>query len=204
MPHGFSTRRASHRASTMPSRGTHHNDDANNTMSNCSPGNGKAIALAHRNCRRPPSPATIADRMSASFVSIPTTRLGSSAYWNVNRPSAAPTSSTLRPRNSTASRIARGSTPNGSTWVAMRSCYNTNNTRACNHSRHAATLWCWTGRMGTGRLEAFSDGVIAIIITIMVLEMKVPRGDSLADLLPVLPVFLSYVLSFVYVGIYWN
>jgi uncharacterized membrane protein len=58
--------------------------------------------------------------------------------------------------------------------------------------------------MRTGRLEAFSDGVIAIIITIMVLEMKAPHGDSLNDLLPVLPVFLSYVLSFVYVGIYWN
>ena len=58
--------------------------------------------------------------------------------------------------------------------------------------------------MRTGRLEAFSDGVIAIIITIMVLEMKVPHGDSLNDLLPMLPVFLSYVLSFVYVGIYWN
>src|SRR2546421_3495040 len=58
--------------------------------------------------------------------------------------------------------------------------------------------------MGTGRLEAFSDGVIAIIITIMVLEMKVPHGDSLNELLPLLPVFLSYVLSFLYVGIYWN
>jgi uncharacterized membrane protein len=58
--------------------------------------------------------------------------------------------------------------------------------------------------MGKGRLEAFSDGVIAIIITIMVLEMKVPHGDHLADLAPLLPVFLSYVLSFVYVGIYWN
>ena len=58
--------------------------------------------------------------------------------------------------------------------------------------------------MTTGRLEAFSDGVIAIIITIMVLEMKVPHGDGLEDLAPLLPVFLSYVLSFVYVGIYWN
>ena len=58
--------------------------------------------------------------------------------------------------------------------------------------------------MGKGRLEAFSDGVLAIIITIMVLEMKVPHGDSLHDLLPLLPVFFSYVLSFVYVGIYWN
>jgi uncharacterized membrane protein len=58
--------------------------------------------------------------------------------------------------------------------------------------------------MGKGRLEAFSDGVIAIIITIMVLEMKVPHGGSFADLQPLLPVFLSYVLSFVYVGIYWN
>jgi uncharacterized membrane protein len=58
--------------------------------------------------------------------------------------------------------------------------------------------------MGKGRLEAFSDGVIAIIITIMVLEMKVPQGATPAALLPVAPVFLSYVLSFVYVGIYWN
>ncbi len=58
--------------------------------------------------------------------------------------------------------------------------------------------------MGTGRLEAFSDGVLAIIITIMVLEMKVPHGDSWASLAPVLPVFLSYVLSFINVGIYWN
>jgi len=58
--------------------------------------------------------------------------------------------------------------------------------------------------MTKGRLEAFSDGVIAIIITIMVLELKVPRGTELADLRPLAPVFLSYVLSFVYVGIYWN
>jgi uncharacterized membrane protein len=59
--------------------------------------------------------------------------------------------------------------------------------------------------MRKGRLEAFSDGVMAIIITIMVLELKVPHGASLHDdLLPLLPVFLSYVLSFVYVGIYWN
>jgi len=58
--------------------------------------------------------------------------------------------------------------------------------------------------MGTGRLEAFSDGVLAIIITIMVLEMKVPHGTSLASLQPLLPVFVSYVLSFVYIGIYWN
>ena len=58
--------------------------------------------------------------------------------------------------------------------------------------------------MGKGRLEAFSDGVIAIIITIMVLELKVPEGGDLAALQHLLPVFLSYVLSFVYVGIYWN
>ena len=58
--------------------------------------------------------------------------------------------------------------------------------------------------MGKTRLEAFSDGVIAIIITIMVLEMKVPHGDSLDSLRPLIPVFLSYVLSFIYVGIYWN
>jgi uncharacterized membrane protein len=54
------------------------------------------------------------------------------------------------------------------------------------------------------RLEAFSDGVLAIIITIMVLEMKVPHGSDLEVLKPVLPVFLSYVLGFVYLGIYWN
>ncbi len=59
-------------------------------------------------------------------------------------------------------------------------------------------------QMGKGRLEAFSDGVIAIIITIMVLEIKVPHGTQWEDLLPLLPVFLSYVLSFVYVGIYWS
>lgn len=58
--------------------------------------------------------------------------------------------------------------------------------------------------MKTDRLEAFSDGVIAIIITIMVLEIKVPHSDNLAALRPLLPVLLSYVLSFVYVGIYWN
>jgi uncharacterized membrane protein len=58
--------------------------------------------------------------------------------------------------------------------------------------------------MGKGRLEAFSDGVIAIIITIMVLEMKVPRGETPRALLPLLPIFLSYVLSYLYVGIYWN
>jgi uncharacterized membrane protein len=55
-----------------------------------------------------------------------------------------------------------------------------------------------------GRVEAFSDGVIAIIITIMVLELRVPIGDSLAALQPLLPKFLSYVLSFIFVGIYWN
>jgi len=54
------------------------------------------------------------------------------------------------------------------------------------------------------RLEAFSDGVIAIVITIMVLEMKIPPGNGLEDLRPLLPAFLSYVLSFVFVGIYWN
>jgi uncharacterized membrane protein len=58
--------------------------------------------------------------------------------------------------------------------------------------------------MKKGRLEAFSDGVIAIIITIMVLELHVPHGKDISDLLPLLPVLLSYVLSFVYVGIYWN
>src|SRR6187549_441784 len=58
--------------------------------------------------------------------------------------------------------------------------------------------------MNKNRLEAFSDGVLAIIITIMVLELKIPHGDDLASLRPLIPVFLSYLLSFVYIGIYWN
>jgi len=58
--------------------------------------------------------------------------------------------------------------------------------------------------MKKGRLEAFSDGVIAIIITIMVLELHVPHGDNISDLAPLLPVIISYVFSFVFIGIYWN
>ncbi len=58
--------------------------------------------------------------------------------------------------------------------------------------------------MGKNRLEAFSDGVLAIIITIMVLELRAPEGEGIAALRPLLPVFLSYALSFVYIGIYWN
>jgi len=58
--------------------------------------------------------------------------------------------------------------------------------------------------MGKNRMEAFFDGVVAIIITIMVLEMKVPHGDSIGTLSPLIPVLLSYVLSFLYLGIYWN
>ncbi|TYQ25741.1 TMEM175 family protein [Pseudanabaena sp. UWO310] len=58
--------------------------------------------------------------------------------------------------------------------------------------------------MTKGRLEAFSDGVIAILITIMVLELKVPHASTLEALRPLIPVFLSYVLSFIYLGIYWN
>jgi uncharacterized membrane protein len=58
--------------------------------------------------------------------------------------------------------------------------------------------------MSKGRLEAFSDGVMAIIITIMVLEMKVPHGADVLALRPLIPIFLSYVLSFMFVGIYWN
>jgi uncharacterized membrane protein len=58
--------------------------------------------------------------------------------------------------------------------------------------------------LGKTRLEAFSDGVIAIIITIMVLGLKVPHGAEFRVLLPLWPVFISYVLSFIYVGIYWN
>ena len=62
---------------------------------------------------------------------------------------------------------------------------------------HAATI-------GKSRLEAFSDGVLAIIITIMVLELKVPHGDSFDAIKPLVPVFFSYALSFIYIGIYWN
>lgn len=58
--------------------------------------------------------------------------------------------------------------------------------------------------MTSNRLEAFSDGVLAIIITIMVLELHVPEGDQLSDLKPLIPTFTSYLLSFIYVGIYWN
>src|ERR1051326_9052601 len=58
--------------------------------------------------------------------------------------------------------------------------------------------------MSKGRMEAFSDGVLAVVITIMVLELKSPHGTGLAALKPLVPVLLSYVLSFVYVGIYWN
>lgn len=58
--------------------------------------------------------------------------------------------------------------------------------------------------MGKGRFEAFSDGVMAIIITIMVLELRVPHGDTMDSLNPLIPKFLSYILSFVYLGIYWN
>jgi len=58
--------------------------------------------------------------------------------------------------------------------------------------------------MGKNRLEAFSDGVLAIIITIMVLELKAPHGDTVAVLIPLVPSLLTYVLSFVYLGIYWN
>lgn len=58
--------------------------------------------------------------------------------------------------------------------------------------------------MSTSRMEAFSDGVLAILITIMVLDLKVPRGSDLASLRPLFPTFLSYVMSFIYLGIYWN
>jgi uncharacterized membrane protein len=58
--------------------------------------------------------------------------------------------------------------------------------------------------MGKGRLEAFSDGVLAVIITIMVLDLKAPHAENLGALRPLLPTFLSYVLSFIFIGIYWN
>ncbi len=58
--------------------------------------------------------------------------------------------------------------------------------------------------MNKGRLEAFTDGVIAIIITILVLEIKIPHGESFSDLIPLYPIFISYILSFLYIGITWN
>jgi len=70
--------------------------------------------------------------------------------------------------------------------------------------RHGGRRIWYSGGMEKNRLEAFSDGVLAIIITIMVLGMKVPQGTELGALKPVLPVFLCYVLSFLYLGIYWN
>lgn len=69
---------------------------------------------------------------------------------------------------------------------------------AC-HAPLALVLW-----MNKGRLEAFSDGVIAVIITILVLDLKVPQGATFKSLETDIPVFFSYVLSFVYIGIYWN
>src|SRR6266481_3937673 len=66
------------------------------------------------------------------------------------------------------------------------------------------TSFTWTSKMSKTRMEAFSDGVVAIIITVMVLEMKAPRGPDLAALRPLIPVVLSYVLSFVFLGIYWS
>src|SRR5881394_17149 len=67
-----------------------------------------------------------------------------------------------------------------------------------------AYLYISGGNMTKGRLEAFSDGVVAILITIMVLELKVPHGGDLHAIRPLLPVFLAYVLSYAYLGIYWN
>src|ERR1700757_1141184 len=72
--------------------------------------------------------------------------------------------------------------------------------RSCGAQTHSRT----EARMNKGRLEAFSDGVIAIIITIMVLDLKVPHGEGLEALKPVVPTLLLYLLSFIYVGIYWN
>ncbi len=72
------------------------------------------------------------------------------------------------------------------------------------YKSRGASKHCRVAPMSKTRLEAFSDGVIAILITIMVLELKVPHGTDMAALAPMLPVFLTYVLSFVFVGIYWN
>lgn len=116
------TRRASRRASTMPSRATHHNEEANSTTSNCSAENGRAVALAHRNCTCPPKSvggADTADLMSGSIVSIPITDWDCAAYWNVNRPSPAPTSRTRASRKPADWRMTRGITRAGSMSVGM-------------------------------------------------------------------------------------
>ena len=128
-PCGVRTRRASLRASTMPSCATHHNDEAINTISNCPPENGKAVALAHRNCTcawLSIRAVQSADLMSSSVVSIPITDRGCDAYRDVNRPSPAPISRIRVFRKSAARRIAWGITRAGSTSVAMIA-----NSRAC-------------------------------------------------------------------------
>lgn len=76
--------------------------------------------------------------------------------------------------------------------------------RKCACGYHVSSQVGGDGQMSKGRLEAFSDGVIAVIITIMVLELQAPHGATLADLKPKIPVFLTYVLSFIFIGIYWN
>ena len=76
--------------------------------------------------------------------------------------------------------------------------------RSAHGARRLRRVLLWRRRLKTERLQAFSDGVIAVIITIMVLELKAPHGADLGALLDVLPAFLSYVLSFIYVGLYWN
>src|SRR6476619_4247834 len=73
-----------------------------------------------------------------------------------------------------------------------------------NYLTHPVRVICQDSRMHKGRMEAFSDGVIAVIITIMVLEMKAPASAGLFALKPLVPVFISYVLSFVIIGIYWS
>lgn len=87
-------------------------------------------------------------------------------------------------------------------------CFNNPRTLAladpCGRLQHRTKSWRKTTRMDKGRLEAFSDGVIAVIITIMVLELRPPHGVGLHSLQPVLPTLLVYVVSFVNVGIYWN
>ena len=72
------------------------------------------------------------------------------------------------------------------------------------HRNEISLARYYSKNMRTERLQAFSDGVLAIIITVMLLEMKIPHGDELDSLRPILPVFLSYILSFIYIGIYWS
>src|SRR5713101_6147506 len=141
---------------------------------------------------------SLADGLSAEPFGKLTGLLGE---LNARRPMRLYCASRRAPFNSTSRSFARFLRSSSSTasGPSTRNCFDGPGTLRCRVYRSANG-----GLMGKGRLEAFSDGVLAIIITIMVLELKVPHGESIAALAPLIPASLSYVLSFIYVGIYWN